>query len=168
MAISWQISCIELLRVLIGDLDEVQIYTDAKLKRILIVAAYQVATDATFSTPFTVDLPEQSISPDPIDTDEQFVNLMCLKAACIIDTGKAIKAAGKAVSGNDMKAVRFDLTGVAENTIKLLKEGYCKAYKEAIIDYSYGPGILGRSVMSPFRTYARGIYPMNPYFWETV
>ncbi len=161
MAINWEVGCVELLRVMINDLEDSPTYSDGRLKRLLVSAAFQVVQAATFAQVFSVDLVEQTITPDPTDEDtidNHFVELMCLKAACIIDMGKAIKAAGKAVSGMDMKAVSFDLTGVSDAAIELLKSGYCSSYKEILTDYVYGTGNLGQVVMGPIRLYARGFY----------
>lgn len=161
MAITWRQDGLELLRVMLDDLEETPIYSDSKLSRILVVAAYQLVSEVTFTTEYTVDISQQLITPDPTDSDnetndETFVNLMCLKAACIISRGAAIKAAGKAVSGSDMNAVKFDLTGVADSTLKLLDKGWCAVYKEALDNYEYGDGFIGRAVMGPFRTCVNG------------
>lgn len=158
MAIAWQTEAIELLRVLINDLSDTPTYTDSHLTRLLIVAAYQVIQEVDFTQEFVVDIEEQDISPDPSATatkDDVLINLMCIKAACILDRGKAGIAAGKAISGKDMNAVQFDLTGVATSTLALLKQGWCAVYKEAIYDYVSGTGNLGKVVMGPFRTYLR-------------
>ena len=163
MSISWQIPCIELLRHLINDLDTSNLtYTDTRLQRLLIVAAFQVACEVDFSQDFVIDIAGHSITPDPTDTangtnDENFVNLMCLKAACILSNGAAILAANNAVAGKDTVS-SWDLKGVAEHTIALLKEGWCKVYKEALEDYMTGDGTVGAAVMGPFRTRAYGYY----------
>lgn len=164
MAMAWETDCIELLRVLIDDMTTSPTYDNVKLKRLLVVAAYQINNEATFSQDFTVDIAAQTISPDPTDSDtldENFVNLMCLKAACIMDRGAARKAAGKGIAGKDMNAVQFDLRGVSQYTIELLSKGYCAAYSEALTDYLYGNNSIGRAVMGPFRLYAQGYYPKN-------
>ena len=158
MATTWETETVELLRVLIDDLADTPTYSDEKLQRLLLVAAFQVVREVTFDKTFTVNLTEQTLEPDPTAAatlNKDLVNLMCLKAACIMDRGAAAKAAGKAVAGKDMNAVQFDLRGVAESTIRLLKEGWCAVYKEVVFDYISGTGNLGQAVLGPFRTLMR-------------
>lgn len=159
MSITWQHDCIELLRVMINDLSDTEpIYSDSRLARVLVVAAFQLNTEVDFTQEYTIDLSQQLISPDPTDLEGQtrndnFVNLMCLKAACIIDTGSAVLAAQNAMSVKDM-VFQADLRGVADSTLALLKEGWCKTYKEVVDDYLYGTTTACAAVMGPFRTIA--------------
>ena len=162
---SWRGESIELLRILISDMDEPPTYSDERLTRVLIIAAYQMVQQLDFLQNFTVNISEQTISPDPTDTlagtnDEFFVNLICLKAACIIDTGSAGKAASTAVAGKDMVS-SWDLRGVAASTLALLEKGWCAVLEEEI-DIYLNAKILGFSVMGPIRTSFRyGYYPYN-------
>jgi len=156
MAISWETDCIELLRNLINDVDEPQRYTDDRLTRLLVVSAFQILRVADFSQNFNVDISQQLINPDPTDgdnntKDEDFVNLMCLKAACTIDHGSAIVAAQRAISVKDM-VTQIDLRDVATNALTLLEKGYCAAYEGSLDDYNSGDGSICAAVMSPFRT----------------
>lgn len=165
MTISWPANCTELLRHLIDDLDSSNyLYSDARLQRLLIVAAFQVLTEADFAQSFVVNIGAQTITPDPTDVDggtndDDFVNLICLKAACILSNGVAIQAANGAVSGRDMNS-SWDLKAVAQYSIDLLEKGWCKMYNQALDDYLSGDGAIGAAVMGPFRTKVRG-YPGN-------
>lgn len=163
MSLSWQVPCIELLRVLINDLEDTPTYSDARLIRVLTVAAFQVLRECDFPQNFTVDIVASDITPDPTDEDggtnnDDFINLMCLKAACIIDTGAAIQAANNATAGKDTVS-SWDLKGVAQHTIDLLSKGYCATYSSALDDYLSGDGVICAAVMGPFRTMARSRYP---------
>lgn len=166
MAYTWENTTLPLLRAMIGDWDsESPLYDDDKLVSLLIVAAFQVNQDVTFRIDFSVSIPDKTITPDPTaeaSKDFDFVNLFCIKAAAIMDRGNAVLAASKAVSGSDMNAIKFDLTGVASSTLALLKQGWCKVYDEVLYDYLTSTGNLGRAVMGPFRTYIRG-YGNSPY-----
>lgn len=162
---SWEPEAVELLRNLLGDVEEPPIYSDERLKRVLIVAAYQMVQKLDFTQNFTISINEQTISPDPTDitggtNDENFINLISLKAACIIDTGSATKAANNAFSGKDMVSA-WDLRGVATSTLALLEKGWCAVLDAEIEDYLSG-NLLGLSVMGPIRTSCRyGYYPYN-------
>jgi hypothetical protein len=163
---AWQTDATELLRVLINDLDCTQTYSDERLLRVLIASSYQLLRKAAFSQSFVVNISKQTITPDPTDTtngtnDENFINLMCLKAACIIDTGSAIKAANNAIAGKDLD-VAFDLKGVATSTLALLDKGYCATFEAAFDEYLAGSGVISAAVMGPFRIFARNYGPF-PY-----
>lgn len=167
-AAAWHTSSLELLRNLINDVNDTNyLYQDTRLIKLLVVAGFQVLREADFSQDFVVDIAAQDITPDPTDTttgtnDEDFINLMCLKAACILSHGAAILASEKAVAGKDMNS-SWDLKGVAENTITLLKEGWCKVYDAALDDYIYGDGTIGAAVTGPFRTRSRGSFGWYEY-----
>lgn len=155
----WELEAIEILRNIIDDA-ACAVYTDARLRRLLVVAAFQVVQEASFTQTFTVDITAQTITPDPGDTDgntrdNSLINLMCLKAACIMERGVTGTSAGKAVAGKDGFS-SFDLRGVAEARLKLMQVGACKEYEKALADYQSGGSgsdiIAGAAVLSPFRT----------------
>ena len=134
MAFTWQDDCIELLRVLINDMDEEPTYNNERLVRVLIAAAFTALKEASFSQSFVV-------------------NLICLKAACIIDTGAAILAVNNSVVVKDM-VFSADLKETGKNALALLEKGYCKTYEGALDSYLYGNSALCAAVMGPFRTMA--------------
>lgn len=156
MALSWQTDCVEILRNLINDVEEPRRFSDDRLTRVLVVGAFQLLRNASFNQSFVVDVSQQLISPDPTDrdagtNDENFVNLICLKAACIIDSGAATLAAQKAFSVKDM-VTQVDLRDVATATLALLDKGYCADFDEILNNYLSGDGALCAAVVSPFRT----------------
>ena len=62
---AWTSDLVIVFRSIIGDLDSSK-FTDSRLQQILAVAAYSVNNDADFSTTYTVDVSNSTISPDPI------------------------------------------------------------------------------------------------------
>lgn len=155
----WQKPSVLILRSLINDLDCPQKYTDNRLSQVLSVAGYQLLRETEFGQPFAVDVVAQSITPDPMDvtnqtSDDNFINLMTMKAACIIDTGSAMLAAQAATAGKDMNTA-WDLRGVAENLMTLLDKGWCATFEETFDKYLSGEGTISAAIMSPFRLRAR-------------
>lgn len=154
---AWQAETIEILRALIDDMDdENPTYTDEKLERVLLVAAFQVNIEAEFTTDYTVNIQGSELDPDPTDpdtTDDSFVNLMCLKAACIIDRGRAITASEQAVSIKEF-STNVNLTTIAAARQKLLeKGGWCPVFDEQLTKHQLSAqGIVGAAVLGPFRT----------------
>lgn len=152
----WQTELVEIVRVMADDMDEVK-YTDQTLTRVIIVAAFQVLQEVSFTQEFSVDIGTSEIDPDPTESasaDDSFSNLICLKAMCILDRGAAGKAAGQAIIAKENSSY-FDLRDIALHRIKLLEKGWCKEYSDQKIAYEIGQSsIAGAAVMTPFRVYA--------------
>jgi hypothetical protein len=163
----WQTELVEILRMMIGDWDRDNLtMTDENLVRVIIVAAFQVACTVSFTQDFTIDISEQTISPDPTAVatrDDSFCNLICLKAACILDNANAITAATTSLAGKDGFS-SFDMRGVAEARIKLLQVGFCKQFEDEKADYNLGSNsVAGAVIMGPFRT-AAGYSTIDGYY----
>lgn len=160
---AWTDDAIQILRVLVSDLDSTR-YTDAALLANLAVAAYQVKREVDLDTEYTVSVTAKTITPDP-STDESFMNLLTLKASCIMDNGGAVVAANRAISVRDGTSA-VSLEGIFKGKLALLKDGYCALYKDAKADYTReqlgvsrtGATTAGEVVMTPFRVYAREYY----------
>ncbi len=168
---NWQVPSVQMLRVLTNDLEETPTYSDDRLTDVLIISGFQLLRAAKFSQDFVVDINEQTILPDPLDVvgntnDYDFINLMCIKAACIIDTGSAIKAASLAVSTKDFD-MAVDLKGVATSTLALLSKGWCATYETLLDDFLSGNGVLVAAVTGPFRTRARSLFFPGEYNYMT-
>jgi hypothetical protein len=143
----WYFTPLMIIRTLINDLGATPDYSDARLNDIFLVAAYQVDTDLNFD--YTVDMEAGTISPDPT-TDEIFINLATLKAACIIDRGNARLAA--AVNGLESRCgpLQMKTNRRMEGFGLLLDKGYCAAYAEAVKQYTFGNGRWIKGILSPF------------------
>lgn len=166
---AWPTEMTTVLRVMINDLDTPQTYTDQRLQQVLAVCAQIVTVEMNFSQPFQADVVAVSITPDPTDTvngtrDNSFINLVCLKAACLTDRGKASLAAGQAVNVKDGTS-SVDLRGVAQARLALLqKGGWCGAYEDEKFAYLAGQvRTAGAAILSPFRIYA-GFNAIGAYF----
>lgn len=154
---AWNTELPTLLRTLIGDLDATS-YTTDRLKQILVVAAFQVLQELTFEQTYVADFSAITLAPDPtVDPkDESLSNLMCLKAAAIMDRNSAMLAVRRAVSLRDGSSA-IDLRGQAEGWLKLLDKGWGAVYDQAKLEYQLGQvPVAGRAIMTPFRTYMQG------------
>lgn len=154
---AWDSEMVEFLRVIILDLEDSPEFSDSRLIRILIVAAFRVNNELEFDQDFEVDIDAATITPDPTATatrNESFINLACLKAACMLDMGGAVQAAKKAGIVKDGRfATTLDLSKIAEARRKLLEIGFCKVYEDAKLQYQAGlVRVAGAAILSPFRT----------------
>lgn len=136
-----------ILRNLIGDFDEEdQQFTDSRLQDILLVAAYQVNLEFGFG--YDIDI--LNVTTNDYSADSNFIYLLTLKAACIIDRGSVRAAA--ALEGVEAKCgpAMLSLKGKSAPYIALLKDGYCSVYEEAKRQYILGNASYIQAILSPF------------------
>lgn len=159
---AWDSDSLYILRVLLDDLDEdAPRYSDDKLISLSVVAAYQLKQELDFDITYTINLSAETITPDP-SSDEAFMNLMTLKAACSVNRGELLVAANRAIAVRDGKS-SVDLRGVSDQKLKVIEKGWCAAYADARLDYlkaqagvsRLGGTVAGAAVLSPFRLFAR-------------
>lgn len=162
---AWTTDLPIILRVMLDDVDETE-FTDASIKKLLVVGAQFVITDAAFVNDYVVSVSDETITPDPTIEpylDESFTNLVCLKAACLGERGAARKAANNAFSYKDMGFAVDGSSAAGAKLNFLLKGGYCQEYKNALFSYLTGSDkIAGKAIMTPFRVYASQ-YSSSPY-----
>lgn len=164
---AWKIEMVEILRAMINDFNSTD-YTDLTLQRVIASAALQVNREMKFSLPYkvTISITSPDIVPDPTfdgdanspsTRDDDYVNLVCLKAACMTDRGGAILAAKRAIAVKDGDSY-IDLRGTLQGRLKLLETGWCSVFDAAKMEYKLG-GLssgIGVAIMSPFRLVGRG------------
>jgi len=145
---AWTTDLVIILRSLIGDLDSTS-FTDSRLQQILAVAAYNVLNDADFSTTYTVDVANSTISPDPYTTsDVDFSTLTVYKAACILLGGEVKTEAANAISIKDGPSA-IDLRGVTQS-LTVMYNDLCKKYDDLVNSYSYNNTLVGQAILGPY------------------
>lgn len=157
---NWEVEFTELLRVMIGDLADPPTYTDERLRRVTISAAHIVSKEINFDNEYTVDISKQLISPDP-DGDQDFANLTCAKAACLIERGETKSALQQGFMAKDGMGMTIDLRGRGQGYIDLAKykKDWCSMYEQMKNDFLINEASeLGEAVMGPIRVYADSSY----------
>lgn len=154
----WPIELIEILRVLTNDIEEPPEISENALRRVIMVAALQVTQELNLRNKYKVNVATERIIPDPTveaSRDEGFINMVALKAACIIDRGNAMQAANEAIKVVSGKH-SFDLSDKVAGKLAILKQGWCSAYDQTKLEYlNYeATAVAGQFVMTPFRLYA--------------
>ena len=157
---AWQAEMGTLLRVLLNDLVIPYQFSDQRLYQAITASAQLVLSEMQFMLVYTADMQSLSIDPDPTDRDtmtreDNFINLVCLKAACITERGEARNAVRQGISIRDGSSA-IDLRGPLQGRLALLKQGYCQAYEDVKMEYKTGRvGVVaGASIMTPFRVFA--------------
>lgn len=151
---AWQTELVRMIRHMVDDLGSSPTYSDDRLEELVILSAQKINGEIDLDRDYSIDLDELILSPDPTVSpkDNGFINLIVLKAACIIDQSEARKAAGQGIAITDNRS-SIDLRGRAGTRLALLKEGWCKSYAQAKFEYQAGMGAMaGHAVLSPFRT----------------
>ena len=145
---AWTSDLVIVFRSIIGDLDSSK-FTDSRLQQILAVAAYSVNNDADFSTTYTVDVSNSTISPDPYTTnDVDFSTLIVYKAACILLGSEVKTEAANAISIKDGPSA-IDLRGVTQS-LSVLYGDLCKKYDDLLSAYQYNNTLVGQAVLGPY------------------
>lgn len=157
---AWQTEMGTLLRVLLNDYAVPYQFSDQRIYQTICAAAQLVLSELRFPLVYEADIQSLAISPDPTDRDEltrddNFINLVTLKAACITERGEARNAVRQGISIRDGSSA-IDLRGPLEGRLALLKQGYCQAYEDAKMEYKTGRiGVVaGAAILSPFRIFA--------------
>ena len=149
---AWNIDMVLMLRSIIGDLDKTK-FTNERLKQILVIGAYNVYNDASFSTEYTIDVGSVTISPDPIsETDSDFVTLTVYKSACILVGSEVKTESANAISIKDGPSA-IDLRGVS-GSLNVLYKDLCQKYEDMLNTYRYEKSDGGvpacTAVLSPY------------------
>lgn len=131
------------VRHLIDDTDDTDYeYSDNRLSTLIFVAASFVNSDIRAS--YTLNLCNQTISPAP---DSDFINLVSLKAACMI-----MRSAHTSYARNDFRVsdgpTTVDLKGAADK-IKAAADSLCDQYERAKLDLIMGRTVSGCIISTP-------------------
>lgn len=149
---SWQGEMSTIVRHLINDLDSSAYkYSDSRLESSLLVSSQLVTLQIDFNNTYTINIEQCSLSPDPTDAgtkDNAFINLACLKTACIIVGSEVRSEAGNAISIKDGPS-SIDLRGVA-STLMALYGDLCEKYDKLVLDYRAGNSVAGQAILGPY------------------
>ena len=172
---SWQGEMTTIIRTLISDVDPTSYtYSDVRLETSILVAAQIVLTEVDFENTYTVEVYQSLLSPDPtnptaassnLNKDDAFINLICLKTACIIMGSEMKTQALNAVRVSDGPS-SIDYTAVAAN-IKFLYEYACKTYEAYKFNYAAGNNAVGKAILSPYSPGSDVVYRYNGNFRQS-
>jgi hypothetical protein len=153
----WTLEMPLILRHMINDVGATATYPDMRLQQLILVSAQLVQAELNLNQKYAVDVVNLTIVPDPtgatdgFSRDDSFMNLVMMKAACIIDNSEARYAAGRGVMMRDADK-QIDLRGVSEAKVTIWSKGWCQNYKDTRFEYmAGGAGTVGTAIVGPFR-----------------
>ena len=149
---AWQNEMVRIVRHLINDLDSSNYtFTDDRLEESALVAAQLLLKEVDFDNTYTVDTDALDMSPDPTTLatkDDAFINLVCLKSACVI--------LGREVRTNSLNAIvvkdgpsSIDMRGIAAGLNNIYKD-MCAKYDHYVMQWKAGNSIAGQAILSPY------------------
>lgn len=148
---SWQNTIPVMVRYLINDIDSSGYkYTDARIEKTAIIGAQFVSLELDFPNVYTIDIANDTISPDPTNEetkDNSFINLTALKTACIILGSELKTEAYNSISVKDAQSA-IDLRGVS-STLAMLYKDLCDKYAAMADDYKF-TGETGQAILGPY------------------
>ena len=150
---SWQGQMGTMLRYLINDTDATNYkFSDHRIETTLLVAAQLTVVDASFPNNYQINVENCLLSPDPTDTetkDNNFINLVVLRAACVMLGSEIRSEASNAISIKDGPSA-IDLRGVA-GTLSTLYMDICGKYEKLKDLYKKGVAVdYGQAVLGPY------------------
>jgi len=148
---AWQETTTVMVRTLIDDLDDTNYtYSNERIEQTVLVAAQFVNSAADFQQEYVVDLAQFTLSPDPTlstPPDNDYVNLISYKAACIIANSEVKASANKSVLVKDGPST-IDLRNTS-GTLMDLRNSVCDKFEDMLVDYKAGKSIAGQSILGP-------------------
>lgn len=163
---SWQTVMVKIVRYMINDIDGTT-YTDNRLEETILVSASLLYPTMDFNNVYDIDIDNSTMTPDPTEIgDDWFVNLVCIKTACIILGSEAKTLAAQSYRITDGPAT-IDVGGAYKATLDLYKDT-CAKFDKAVMDYRAGNSIAGQSVLTPYtQTSISEGNPINNYDYYT-
>lgn len=148
---SWQTIIPVMVRYLISDVDSSNYkYSDSRVEKTIMVGAQFVSLELDFPNVYSIDIANNTISPDPTDADTKdnsFINLVAMKTACIIVGSEMKTEAANAISIKDGPSA-IDLRGVS-STLSVLYKDLCDKYMAMADDYKF-TGETGQAILGPY------------------
>jgi len=157
---AWEDEMVPIVRHLVDDIASAR-YTDSRIQTSILISAQLMMTEVQFTNNYVVDIIGSGFTPDPTATtpkDNDYINLTCLKTACIILGGEAKEYGRNAVKIKDAAATA-DFKS-AYDAVRESASQVCDDYDDYKTQYSLGKA-PGTAIITP--TTVNGVYPSTFY-----
>lgn len=155
---------------MIMDMTEPETYSDETLQDVIVASAQLIGIEMDFTQTFAASVTDVTITPDPtgategIARDDSFINLCCMKSACIIERGETRQAAAQGIMIRDAGSA-VDTRGQVLARLKMLQQNWCKVFEDAKLEYLSGQvHAAGQAIMGPIRLFATGLGGATPSY----
>jgi len=148
----WKPEMTTLLRYVINDTDtSTREFTDERLHSLLVASAQLTKGVVDFPRQYTIDVANSGISPDPTtgSRDNGFINLVILKAACLLANGEFRSASNKGIVIKDGPSA-VDARGLVAAKQQLMEKA-CQKYEDAELEFRLGNSNAGEAIIGPHR-----------------
>jgi hypothetical protein len=147
---AWQDEMSTIVRYLVNDTDTTDpTFSDERIETSILVGAQLVNNEIDFSQTYTVEVEGGSISPDPTTPtrDNNFINIVSLRAGCII-LGSEVKTQGLSAIRVSDGPSSIDMSRTIDG-IKVMYDEICARYEDAKMQYKAN-GVVGEAILSPY------------------
>ena len=147
---AWQDEMSTIVRYLVNDTDTTSpTFSDERIETSILVGAQLVNNEIDFSQTYTVEVEGGSISPDPTTPtrDNNFINIVSLRAGCII-LGSEVKTQGLSAIRVSDGPSSIDMSRTVDG-IKVMYDEICARYEDAKMQYKAN-GVVGEAILSPY------------------
>ena len=153
---SWKTEMTSLFRYVINDTDSNPEYSDERLQRLLVTAAQLTQGVVNFPRDYSIDIAATSISPDPTsgNRDDGFINLVILKANCLLATGDYRSSSNKGIVIKDGPSY-VDARSLIASKQQVMSDA-CAKYEEAELEFRLGNSRAGEAIIGPHRNAVYG------------
>jgi hypothetical protein len=108
-----------------------------------------------FPRDYNIDIPSTGIAPDPTSTqDNGFINLVVLKAACMLADGEYRTASNKGIVIKDGPSA-VDARALIASKQQIAKDA-CAKYEKAELEFRLGNSKAGEAIIGPHRNAVYG------------
>jgi len=150
---AWDVEIPIIVRSWINDLSDEPVYSNERIRQLIVVAARYVTTEVNLNYTYTIDVVDPNISPDPTELENKdidFIGFIALKASCLLDQStfrtRAATEGIRAALGPASLSVGGSLSGFKT----ILDQGPCALYESLKMDYEIGNANGIKAILGPF------------------
>lgn len=149
MKMPWNIDLVLMTRTLIGDLAG-SVYTDNRIRQILIIAAFEVNNTTSIKKSYEIDIANVNIVPDPIEEkDLNFCVMTAYKAAVLILQAEVRNQSLNSITISDGTS-SINLTDVT-HALQTLYRDLSATYEDLLNTYVNEESALnGQAILGPY------------------
>lgn len=159
----WETEIGTMVRYLVDDRDSSSYtFCDEQIEETILVAAKLILTEVDFDNTYSINIEGGTISPDPTSvSDNSFMNLSALKAACILMHGLTKQQSLNAIKVNDGPST-IDMTNSGKQMMALYQD-LCNRFDKAKFEFKMN-GVVGDAILSPYSPGSDYVYHSNRRF----